>query len=101
MPNPTTAKYTKQMGVMVVPETGGEIGAWAEIMGVPQSQTLRELVEAGIKAKRKEWIKRHGDLPADLLAAHIERCTRQGGRQVDRRRDYDDNRRGRTDSAAA
>lgn len=97
MANPTTAKYTKQMSAMVLPEVGGEIGAWGEALGgVPHSEIMRELIDAGLKAKRKEWVRKHGELPAELLSAHVERCTRQGGRQLSRRRDYDDNRRGRT-----
>lgn len=97
MANPTTAKYTKQMSAMVLPEVGGEIGAWGEALGgVPHSEIMRELIDAGLKAKRKEWVRRHGELDGELLAAHVERCTRQGGRQLSRRRDYDDNRRGRT-----
>lgn len=102
MANPTVAKYTKQMSAMVLPEIGGEIGAWAEQLGgVPHSEIMRELIDAGLKVKRKEWTRRVGLLRVDLLDAHVERCTRQGGRQLDRRRDYDDNRRGRAGAGPA
>ena len=100
MANPTVAKYTKQMSAMVLPEVGGEIGAWAEQMGgTAHSEIMRELIDAGLKAKRAAWARKYGSLRDDLLRAHVERCTRQGGRQLDRRRDYDDNRRGRSDRA--
>lgn len=100
MPNPMVAQYTKQMSAMVLPEVGGEIGAWAEVRGVPHSQIMRELINAGLEAKRAEWTAGLGKpLSQRLLAEHTRRCTRQGGKQVDRRRDYDSNRRGteRTD----
>ena len=100
MANPTVAKYTKQMSAMVLPEVGGEIGAWAETRGVAHSEIMRELIDAGLKAKRAAWARQHGSLRDELLRAHVERCTRQGGRQLDRRRDYDDNRRGRSTEAA-
>lgn len=99
MANPMVAKYTKQMSAMLLPETGGWIGAWAETRGVPISQVMRELVEAGAKVKRKEWAREYGALDENLLETHVERCTRQGGKQLSRRRDYDENRRGKVDRA--
>lgn len=100
MANPMVAKYTKQMSAMVLPATGGEIGAWGETMGVPHSEIMRELIDAGLKAKRRQWVKEFGPLDPALLEAHVQRCTRQGGKQLDRRRDYDENRRGRGENAA-
>jgi hypothetical protein len=100
MANPMQAKYTKQMSAMVMPATGGEIGAWAETLGKPHSEVMRELIDAGLKVKRKEWARAVGLLDPGLLDAHVQRCTRQGGKQLDRRRDYDDNRRGRTEPAS-
>jgi hypothetical protein len=94
MPNPMKAEFTKQMSAMVLPATGGEIGAWAEKIGVPHSQLMRELLDAGLQALRPIWTAQYGAPSAALLEQHVRRCTRQGGRQLERRRDYDENRRG-------
>lgn len=95
MANMTPAKYTKQMSAMLLPEDGGEIGAWAEQRGVPHSQIMRELVEAALPALRRTWASEYGSLRNDLLVKHTTRAKEQGQAQLERRRGYDATRRAR------
>lgn len=94
MANPWVAKYTKQITAMLLPSTGGEIAAWAKTRGVPISHVMRELVEDALPRKAKAWAREFGPLDEGMRTEFVELYTRQGGRQVDRRREYDDNRRG-------
>lgn len=93
MPTVVPPKYVKQVMVLLEPEVSGEIYAWAEQFGLSASAMMRELISAGLKARRPVW---EADAKAvspvrvaELQIAHGA----QGGAQVDRRRDYDADRR--------
>jgi hypothetical protein len=92
MPTSVPARYTVQIGPTTTPETAGEIGAWAEHIGMSMSEAARECLEDGLKTKRKEWAKAHGSLPAALLARHVEYQRARGERQVRTRLSYRDRR---------
>lgn len=63
---------TAQIIFMTTPEIAGEVEAWREVRGVNlKSEQFREIFEAGLAAKRKVWIRKHGELPAERLAAAV------------------------------
>jgi hypothetical protein len=100
MPNPTPAKYTKQLGPMVTPELAAELEADAREDGVSISTLVRGWIEerAAIErakreltrtpAQRREW-KRTYD-------GALAKTTAQGAEHVRRHRDSDAAARGRT-----
>lgn len=63
---------TAQIIFMTTPEIAGEVEAWREVRGINvKSEQFREIFEAGLAAKRKAWIRKHGELPASQLAAAV------------------------------
>jgi post-segregation antitoxin (ccd killing protein) len=89
----TPPRFTKQVLVMLEPTVSGEIFAAAEAAGLGASAMCRDLIAAGLRAKRKEW-ERNGTAPTPeaierLCAEHRE----QGERQTTRRRGNDVERR--------
>jgi len=105
MANVRPAKYTVQLGPTVTPETGGELYAWAELLGVSNSVLIREVIEAGLNVKGRSFAKRAGltstalaEAAPEVLARHVEHCKQRGETQTRRRRDYDERTRN-TDAA--
>jgi hypothetical protein len=89
----TPPKFTKQVMVMLEPKISGEVYAYAETLGRSASAVCRDLIAAGLRAKRREW-ERDGAVPAPeeierLRAEHQE----QGNAQTERRRADDIERR--------
>jgi hypothetical protein len=89
MANTTPARYTKQLGIMATPETGGEVMTWAAKRGVSASTVARELLEIGLKQARDAWREQYGDIDPERLSDEIAKAQQQGAKQVTRRREYD------------
>lgn len=67
------SRYTAQLVVMEQPDTAAAINAWAEHVDMSQSEFLRYLLDAGIKATRTRLRREHGELPDATLRRHQER----------------------------
>lgn len=74
-------RFTAQLVVLEEPEVAGELRAWAEILdhagtGQNLAPTLREVIRAGLRAKRRGWELEHGRLAererGAYLARHVE-----------------------------
>lgn len=100
MPNPVSARYTVQLGPTVTPEVGGELGAWAELLGNSMSEVARECIDAGLEQLRNSFRQRAIEsgrvrsgalIPSTaLLRKHVAAARERGDRQVKRRRNYDE-----------
>jgi hypothetical protein len=64
-------RYTAQLVILEEPDIAGEIRAWAEVNGQQLAPILRELLRAGLREKRKAWVREHGALETAYLAAHV------------------------------
>lgn len=100
MPTVTPPTYTKQVMVMLEPEISGEVYAWAAKRKCSGSAVMRDLIAAGLAAKREQWAAEVG-VPAD---AEIRRLRaehrRQGLAQTERRQRDDADRRKSAPGAA-
>src|SRR6188768_3570178 len=91
VPNPTPAKYTKQLGPMVTPEMAAELEANAREDGVSISTLARQMIETMLEMRRpaREAIR----TPAQQKAwkrsydAALAKTTAQGAEHVRRHRD--------------
>lgn len=90
----TPPKYTKQVMVLLEPDTSGEVYAWAQAQGRSASAVCRELIAAGLKAKRAQW-ERDAAVPpsAERIESLQAEHRRQGEAQTERRREDDADRR--------
>lgn len=66
-------RYTAQLVILEEPEVAGEIRAWAELNGQMLAPTLREIVRAGLRAKRRQWAAQHGMLSELENGAYLAR----------------------------
>jgi hypothetical protein len=94
VPTVTPPKYTKQVMVLLEPDTSGEVYAWAEQISISGSATCREIIAAGLAVMRDKWVAAGIEPPTkkrieQLRAEH----RRQGDEQTARRRGDDAERR--------
>jgi hypothetical protein len=86
-------KYTAQVVVMVEPEVAAEIAAWATHGRMSASLAARKIIEAGLRTKRREWIKAYGELSENILRTALVLVHERARRQIERRRRNDSDRR--------
>lgn len=98
MPNMTPAKYTKQLGPMVTPETAAEVEAWAAVERVSISRIAGEAIERDLKRRRRLIDTLDDDVQEVWQVAYnaaLARTAAQGQKHVTRRRAADGKRAGR------
>lgn len=104
MPNMTPAKFTKQLGPMVTPETAARLEAYAVTRGVSVSTLTREMIERDLKRQCNKWNAELEERLGSYVAAEeafgqayeaaLARTAAQGEKHVSRRRKADSARRG-------